>query len=165
MIVLKSILVATDFTEPSANALAYGSDLARSYGATLHLLHVTENIVMSVSPEVGVSIPDFQIDLERKAKESLEKLIIAHELQSLEVVPVVESATSAAAAIVDYAKLKHIDLIIVGTHGRRGFQHLLVGSVAERVVRTAPCPVLAVRAVEHEFIAPDPGHAHLHASH
>jgi nucleotide-binding universal stress UspA family protein len=62
---------------------------------------------------------------------------------------------SPAEEIADYARDASIELIVVGTHGRTGVSHLLVGSVAERVVRTAPCPVLTVRHPEHEFVVPD----------
>jgi nucleotide-binding universal stress UspA family protein len=155
MIVLKNILVATDFGEPSANALAYGRDLARSYNATLHVLHVTEDVMMRYSPEVGFAVPDLQKDLEKAARRELDALITADDLQSLRVVPAIETATSAAAGINAYATAQEIDLIVVGTHGRGAMKQLILGSVAERVVRTAPCPVLAVRAHEREFIAPD----------
>ena len=69
--------------------------------------------------------------------------------------PLSRAPLDAAAAIAAYAKVQLIDLIIVGTHGRGAMKQLIMGSVAERVVRTAPCPVLAVRAHEREFIAPD----------
>lgn len=155
MIVLKNILVATDFSEPSANALAYGRDLARSYDATLHVLHVTEDVMMRYSPEVGFAVPDLQKDLEKASRRELDALITADDLRTLKVVSALEVASSAAAGINAYAKAKEIDLIIVGTHGRGAMKQLIMGSVAERVVRTAPCPVLAVRAHEREFIAPD----------
>jgi len=66
-----------------------------------------------------------------------------------------ETSDHPAEAIVDYARQAEIDLIIMGTHGRTGMSQLLVGSVAERVVRTAPCPVLTVKHPEHEFVHPD----------
>jgi len=69
--------------------------------------------------------------------------------------PVVVTSLWPAEAIVDYAANHAIDVTVIGTHGRRGFEHLLMGSVAERVVRTAPCPVLTVRHPEREFVAPD----------
>lgn len=155
MIVLKNILVATDFSEPSAKALAYGRDLAGSYAATLHVLHVTENIMLRYAPEVGFAVPEMQRDLDRAARKNLEALIGDQDARTPRVIAVLETATNVAAAIVDYARAQEIDLIVVGTHGRGLVQHLLMGSVAERVVRTAPCPVLAVRAHEREFIAPD----------
>ena len=65
------------------------------------------------------------------------------------------TSNAPAVAIVDYARRERIDLIVTGTHGRGAVAHLLMGSVAERVVRTAPCPVLTVRHPEHEFVVPD----------
>lgn len=155
MIVLKNILVATDFSEPSANALAYGRDLARAYNATLHVLHVTEDVLMRYSPEVGFAVPELQKDLEQAARRELDAIITADDVRTLRVVPAIETATGAATGITSYATAQQIDLIIVGTHGRGAVKQFLMGSVAERVVRTAPCPVLAVRAHEREFIAPD----------
>lgn len=155
MIVLKHILVATDFSEPSANALAYGRDLARAYNATLHVLHVTEDVLMRYSPEVGFAVPELQKDLEQAARRELDAIITADDVRTLRVVPAIETATGAANGITSYAAAHQIDLIIVGTHGRGAVKQFLMGSVAERVVRTAPCPVLAVRAHEREFIAPD----------
>ncbi len=155
MIILKSILVATDFSEPSANALNYGRDLARSYNAALHVLHVTEDVLVRYSPEASFVIPEMQADLDRIAERSLAAAITDDDRRTLKVVTALERAGSPANAVVEYAKRHHVDLIIVGTHGRGGVQHLLMGSVAERVVRTAPCPVLTVRAHEREFIAPD----------
>lgn len=155
MIVLKNILVATDFSEPSEKALTYGRDLARSYDATLHILHVTEDIMLRYAPEVGFAVPEMQRDLDRAARRELDKLVTEDDTKTLRVVPALESAANAAAAIVVYAGTHEIDLIVVGTHGRGVVKHLIMGSVAERVVRTAPCPVLAVRAHERDFIAPD----------
>ena len=74
--------------------------------------------------------------------------------------PAVLVSRSAAATIIDYAKRRHVDLIVVGTHGRGPVAHLFMGSGAEQVVRSAPCPVLVVRPNEHEFILPDPVAVH-----
>jgi nucleotide-binding universal stress UspA family protein len=155
MIVLKNILVATDFSEPSAVALAYGRDLARSYSSRLHVLHVVEDVMMRYSPEIGFAVPDLQKDLEKAARRDLDALITADDRNTLSVVPVVESGVNIAAAVTTYAAQHAIDLIIVGTHGRGAVKQFLMGSVAERVVRTASCPVLTVRTNEREFIAPD----------
>lgn len=152
---LKNILVATDFSEPSGVAMAYGRDLARTYNARLHVLHAVENIMIRYSSEVGFAVPDFQGDLETAARRDLDALITDDDRRVLDVVTVVETATNLADAVVDYAKANAIDLIVCGTHGRGAVQHFLMGSVAERVVRTAPCPVLTVRAHERDFIAPD----------
>ena len=74
-----------------------------------------------------------------------------------------ETSDSPAAAIATYAKSADIDLIVLGTHGRSAVEQLLVGSVAERVVRTAPCPVLTVRHPEREFVLPDSAETVAHA--
>ena len=155
MIVLKQILVATDFSEPAAVALAYGRDLARSYNARLHVFHAVEDVMLRYSPEVGFASPELQKNLEAAARRDLEKLITEDDRNTLAIVPVIKTAVNIAAEIVDYAKANAIDLIVTGTHGRGAVKHLLMGSVAERVVRSAACPVLTVHAHERDFIAPD----------
>jgi nucleotide-binding universal stress UspA family protein len=155
MIVLKQILVATDFGESAAVALAYGRDLARTFNARLHVLHAVEDVMLRYSPEVGFASPDLQKNIEAAATRDLEKQITEDDRNTLTVVPVVNTGVNIAAAIVDYAKANQIDLIITGTHGRGAVKHFLMGSVAERVVRTAACPVLTVHAKERDFIAPD----------
>ena len=155
MVILKNILVATDFSEPSTVAMAYGRDMARSYGATLHVLHVVEDMRLRFGPEVGFASTDMQNDFERMAHRDLEAVVTEDDRKTLKVVPVVETHVNVAHGVTDYAAANAIDLIIVGTHGRGAIKKFLMGSVAERVVRTAPCPVLAVREHEREFIAPD----------
>ena len=155
MIILKNILVATDFSDPSAVALAYGRDLARSYGAKLHVLHVVEDVMMRYSPEVVVASPVLQKDLESAARRDLEALITDDDRRTLSITPIVQTSGSAPGGIVEYAREQSIDLIVAGTHGRSAMKQFLMGSVAERVVRTAPCPVLTVRTHERDFLAPD----------
>jgi len=155
MVVLKNILVTTDFSQPSMVALDYGRDLARSYGATLHVLHVVVNSALAYSPELGFATTTLPEDLENEARRQLDALITSDDRNTLRVVAEVESHPSAAAAIIDYAAAKKIDLIVVGTHGRSAITKFLMGSVAEKVVRAAPCPVLTVREHERDFLAPD----------
>jgi nucleotide-binding universal stress UspA family protein len=155
MIALKNILVATDFSAPSVVALNYGRDLARAFGARLHVLHVVDDVLMHYSLEGGLIGEDLQKDLEKVACRDLENQITDDDRRTLAVTPVVQANVGAASGIVEYAKKNAIDLIITGTHGRGAVTHLLMGSVAERVVRIAPCPVLTVHANEREFIAPD----------
>ena len=152
MIVLKNILVSTDFSESAAVALAYGRDLARTFNARLHLAHLVEDVMVRYSPEVSFAVPELQKNLEARAWRNLRALITEDDRH---VVPVVQTCVNIPNAIVEYAKANAIDLVITGTHGRGPIQHLLMGSVAERVVRTAPCPVLTVHAKERDFIAPD----------
>jgi nucleotide-binding universal stress UspA family protein len=154
MVVLKNILVATDFSEPSNVALDYGRDLARAYGSTLHVLHVLEDLT-SRYPDVGFIPIEIQQSVESRARQELDAILTDDDRQTLTLQPHVETRSSIPGGIVDYAKDHQIDLIIVGTHGRGPIKKLFVGSVAERVVRTAPCPVLTVRAHERDFIAPD----------
>lgn len=155
MVAIKNILVATDFSEPSGVALAYGRDLARNYDARLHVLHVVEDVMLRNTPEVGFIGADLQRDAEDLARRELDKLIRDDDRRELDAIGTVTCAANVAAAIVDHAKTHSIDLIVTGTHGRGVVKHFLMGSVAERVVRLAPCPVLTVHARERDFIVPD----------
>ncbi len=156
MILLKNILVATDFEEASDAALNYGRDLARTYGAKLHVLHVAENLFARYRDDGSmVVLPQMQTDVENAARKRLEGLVTDEDRTMLKARPVVLTALGTAEAIVEYAKAHTVDIIVMGTHGRRALAHLLMGSVAERVVRMAPCPVLTVRHPEHEFLVPD----------
>ena len=154
MVAIKNILVATDFSEPSGVALAYGRDLARSYGARLHVLHVVDDVMLHYTPEVAFVGPDLQRDLDERANRELNALITDDD-RLRGALPVIERGLHPAEAIVNYAKANAIDLIVAGTHGRGLVKHFLMGSIAERVVRTAPCPVLTVHAHERDFIVPD----------
>lgn len=157
MILLNSVLVATDFGETSTSALEYGRNLARTFGAKLHVLHVTARVApMSAAEFDPTNIADLQTDIVEDASRQLNQLLIDTDRTQLQAKVMVLASPSPAAAIVDYAKDTHTDVIVVGTHGRGGLSHLLMGSVAEHVVRSAPCPVLVVRPNEHEFILPDP---------
>ena len=152
MIALKNILVATDFSEPSAVALDYGRDLARSYDASLHVLHVIEDLLALHGPEIGFAYADVQRNIEAGVRRDLDAALSADDQQALHARTVITRARNASHAITTYAKDHALDLIIVGTHGRGAIQRFLIGSVAERVMRTAPCPVLTVRADERDFI-------------
>jgi nucleotide-binding universal stress UspA family protein len=154
MIAIRNILVATDFSEPSGVAMAYGRDLARTNHARLHVLHSVDDVNLRSSMEGGL-LGDLQGQLEASARRDLDSLMRDDDRTALGAVAVIRRGVNPADTIVDYAKENSIDLIVTGTHGRGAIQHLLMGSVAERVVRTAPCPVLTVRAHERDFIVPD----------
>jgi nucleotide-binding universal stress UspA family protein len=149
---VKKVLVPTDFSEPSAKALAYGKELARLFKSELHVLHVIEGLVDSF-PVAGyvASLPEFSSGLERHAKRELAELLSETERQELRAVLATRTG-SPSKEIGRYAEEQAADLIVMGTHGRGMMAHLLLGSVAERVVRTAPCPVLTVREREHDFV-------------
>ena len=149
MIVLKSVLVATDFEPASDAALVYGRALAQTFGASLHLLHVAENQFLRPSPAEPAALRVAQ-------QRALNERLTAEDRAGLHARAVIDVSDSPAEAIVEYARAAAVDLIVMGTHGRRAMAQLLMGSVAERVVRTAPCPVLTVRHPEHEFVIPDP---------
>lgn len=156
MIALKNILVATDFGEAADAALAYGRELARTFDSALHVLNVADDVYVRLGGDAYVAVlPDLQKDLEAEAQKQLDALLVDNDPKPLSVKKVVLTSSATAAAIVQYAHDRNIDLIIVGTHGRGAVAHLLMGSVAERVVRTAPCPVLTVRHPEHDFVVPD----------
>lgn len=157
MIALKRVLVATDFGPASESALRYGQALARGFGAELHVLHVVENILTRVMDSYGYAAiaPEVQQDLERAGRKQTEALVSEEDRRELHAVAATVSSNSPADAIVAYARHAGIELIVVGTHGRGAVAHLFMGSVAERVVRLAACPVLTVRHPEHEFVLPD----------
>lgn len=157
MIRLKHVLVATDFSEPSEAALSYGRELARSFGAQLHLIHVAEDVYAWLMPPEGV-VPDFdelQHTLTDGASERVNAVLTDEDRQDLRAEAAVRVSRSTAAAITDFARACEADILVMGTHGRGGAARLFLGSVAEKVLRSAPCPVLVVRRPEHEFIAPD----------
>ena len=156
MVLLDNILIATDFSEPSEAALAYGRELARTFGARMHVLHVTEEAIAAVGvASWPPNLPKLQAEIDEQAWHRLNAILVPEDRARRDVRAIVRHSWSIATAIVDYARREQIDLIVVGTHGRRGPSRALIGSVAERVVRTAPCPVLAVRRPEHDFLTGD----------
>ena len=103
----------------------------------------------------SINLAQLQADLEARALEQLNALVTAEDRAQLAAQVVMRTGNSPAFEIAEYARDAAIDLLVMGTHGRGRVAHLLMGSVAEKVVRMAPCPVLTVRHPEHEFIMPD----------
>jgi len=157
MIMLNNILVATDFGEASEAALRYGRELAKRFDATLHVLTVAENVaIATLGAETFAAIaPELQHQIEATARQALNEAIIDSDHSGPVTRPIVVTSSSPATAIVDYARDHDINLIVMGTNGRGVVEHFLMGSVAERVVRLAPCPVLTVRARERDFVQAD----------
>lgn len=157
MIALKKILVPTDFSEPAANALKYAKALAENFGASLRLLHVIEETSLDyfawTSPMGAPVMTSMRGEMEKNVQKRLDEILSAEEKKRYfaETTIVVGSPFL---EIVRLARAEEIDLIVIGTHGRGPISHMLMGSVAEKVVRKAPCPVLSVRATEHEFVMP-----------
>ena len=139
------ILVPTDFSADADAAVVYALRLASAFGASVGLLHVVENPIAAGvwSSEVYTAeIAGLQINLVRDAEERLRKY--AAEMGAAVTSEV--RTGPAARVILEFAKEHGVDLIVMGTHGRTGLAHALMGSVAERVVRLARCPVLTLRA-------------------
>lgn len=132
------ILAAVDFSAPSDAALAHARVLATAFDARLHLLHVLPNVflraVVGDPRDIESTVVDRMLDRAHTGDGREPRLVAA-----------VERSDDPADEIVRYARTHAIDLIVMGTHGRRGVAHALMGSVAEQVVRGAPCPVLTVR--------------------
>ena len=142
------ILVPTDFSELSGVALEFGQELAERCGASLHLLHVIEDpfVAGAIPSEVYVpDVPALRASLVTEAEAQLASLVPDRVRDALRVTTEV-LVGNAASAICEAAAATPCDLIVMGTHGRTGVAHLFLGSVAEKVVRTAPCPVLTIRS-------------------
>jgi nucleotide-binding universal stress UspA family protein len=146
---IRRILVPTDFGSTSTAAWAFATDLARTLGAELYVLHVVDDLVATVSELPGDGpLRQLQRDLEQSAWDRLGTLSAAKECRDLDVRSAVVASAAAAVAIVDYARDARIDLLVMGTHGRGALSRLMLGSTADHVIRTAPCPVLTIRS-EH----------------
>jgi nucleotide-binding universal stress UspA family protein len=154
MIALKRILLATDFSETSAVALRYARALAEQFQASLGVLHVLEDpLVGYVSECPTPTFAEIRRNMEADAREHLDTLFTEVERSRLHV-QLLTKWGSPFVEIVRVARESGIDLIVIGTHGRGPVKHMLLGSVAEKVVRNSPCPVLTVRHPEHEFVMP-----------
>jgi universal stress protein A len=144
---IKRILVPIDFSDDSLNALAYARDFARPFGAELILLYVVEPIYYATPADLYVTTPNvaFLMDEQRRiGKQQLARLGADMEKKHERFRGVVKVG-SPSQSILDTSKSAHADMVIMSTHGRTGFAHMLLGSVAEKVVRGATCPVLTVR--------------------
>ncbi|HTE53747.1 MAG TPA: universal stress protein [Kofleriaceae bacterium] len=154
MMNIRKILLPTDFSAPSKEAQIWGTELARRYDASLTLFHVYQPVSYAL-PE-GYVLPSASLlaDLEVKLGKSLDEA-----KAELDATPGLRVDTSLVqgvpfAEIVRFAREGAYDLIVIGTHGRTGLRHALLGSVAEKVVRKASCPVLTVRPPGLQFEHP-----------
>ena len=148
MIRIRQILVPTDFSPTSDAALDYAREVAERFGATLQLLHVLQDPFVSgplVAESSLTETPGVRTTILEDAKARLTARLTARDRDRFGAQGEVVFGRGAD-TIIDYAADRGADLIVMGTHGRTGVAHLLLGSVAERVVRTAHWPVLTVRA-------------------
>jgi phosphomannomutase len=152
---IRRILFPTDFSDYSLNALDYAIGLAEDYSAEVHLLHVVPTPDWTVQFEQVAPVLDVEFfeEMEHSAREQMEEIAGQKVRERITVTTAVRRGT-AFLEIVRYAKEEEMDLIVIATHGRTGLKHALFGSVAEKVVRKAPCPVLSIRPEGHDFTMP-----------
>ena len=155
MLVLRDLVVPVDFESTSYHALAYARELAGTFGARLHLIHVLDDtFALRAGTEGSLSsVPELARRAESEARERLDALLTdAH--PKLDAVVVVAISPSPATTIVAYAEQVQASAIVMGTHGRLDEPTNAIGSVAAQVVRTAPCPVLTLRRHPKEAAVP-----------
>ncbi|REJ85939.1 MAG: universal stress protein [Planctomycetota bacterium] len=156
MIQLRHILHPTDFSEPARQAMAYALELAQRFDAELHALYVVPPMAAMPWSSSGY-VPPSMVEAEERhrleAADKLHSLMPSNEGGNPTVQHVVRDGTPFV-RIIEYAREAGIDLIVIGTHGHTGLKQMLLGSVAERVVRKASCPVLTVRPEGHQFVMP-----------
>jgi len=149
MIDLRRILVPIDFSPPARAALSYAAALAQKFGSEVVLLHVVQDLAGFLPDAVAVApiaLPPAE-QLAAAVRQGLEHFVQESKLPGAPLRQEVREGVPHA-EIVEFAREERFDLIVMGTHGRGGLSHMLLGSVTEKVMRTAPCPVLTVR--EHQ---------------
>jgi len=155
MIRLAKLLVPTDFSEDSEQAARYAVELAKRFQAEIHCIHVVDipaDLLSTSDYYMTGPSKQFIDQIREESKKNLEAFAeknlegVGVRTAFLEGSPFVE--------IIRYAHNQEIDLVVIATHGRTGLRHVLFGSVAEKVVRKAPCPVLVVKRKERDFVLP-----------
>jgi nucleotide-binding universal stress UspA family protein len=165
MITLRKIVMTTDLSDHSLAALDYASTLTLLYGAKLYLLHVED---IGPPPMYATHLPDFGAEqFNRQATETARRDLerFAQEKISPDLnVTLAVRIGNPVDEIARFAREEGVDIIVMATHGRTGLKHVLVGSVAERVVRTSPVPVLTVkpRTMRDQFVSTRDVEAELH---
>jgi universal stress protein A len=140
MLQIHRVLVPTDFGQQAEAALHYGAELARLFGARLHVLHVAD---------AGAGVREFPVEANETHSRQLLAALVS---DKRELRPVCECRLGAPAdVILEYAAEQDIDLVVMGTHARDGVARMLLGSVAETVVRKVTCPVLIVHGPAREM--------------
>lgn len=144
MLPFKKILWPTDFSRPSMEALKAANEMASRFSAELFVVHVITPIPSPPGPG-SFDVALYTKELEKSARKSLEDIVNNKVAAGVESRYFIRSG-NAADEIVRVSEEKKVDLIVIATHGETGWRHLIFGSVAEKVVRTATCPVLSIRA-------------------
>jgi nucleotide-binding universal stress UspA family protein len=146
MLQLKKVLVPTDFSAASELALRYGKEMAKTFRATLYVLHVADDPVLFAV----TTSSEYRAEAVSASNVKLEQLIRGS-VGDMEHVELLSKCGSAASEIIDFVKDEQIDLVVMGSHGHGAIASMLLGNVAEHVVRHSLCPVMTVRSPEHDF--------------
>jgi nucleotide-binding universal stress UspA family protein len=152
MLPFKKILWPTDFSEASFKALEAVKEIASKFSGAIWALHVVQPFP-AFSAELTVSLPAFEQELIAASRSSLDKALQERGGAELAIHPVIKLGKPAE-EIVRFATEEHIDLIIIATHGESAFNHFIFGSVAEKVIRLATCPVLVIRVAAAKAAQP-----------
>ena len=153
MISIKNILCPIDYSVYSEKALKYAIEFAEKYNAKLYLMHVLDIRIYDITDPELYNVNVIDKETINKLRERLHKCISEDTRKNIEVETLVIEGVPFA-EIIKKAREYKVDLIVLGTHRRTGLSHAIMGSVAEKVVRKAPCPVLTIRHPEHDFVMP-----------
>ena len=145
------ILFPTDCSESAENASRYALSLAKKYGSKVYVIHVIEPFTYTT--EFGLDFSAQLKEMEASARRLLDDVAASIKKNNLDVESVLITGEPFV-EIIKYARKEQVDLIVMATHGRSGIEHMLMGSVAEKVVRKSPCPVLTIKKSGQTFTMP-----------
>jgi nucleotide-binding universal stress UspA family protein len=156
MVQIANILYPTDFSDLSLHAMKYATFLCEKLGATLHCLHVVDDSYLQYwlaadMPAMPVGPPVEEVMA--AGRKQLEEFVAAHAPAGVKVVQAVRRGRPFL-EIINHAREKSVDLVVMGTHGRTALRQVLMGSVADKVLHKSPCPVMTVRSPKHPFEMP-----------
>jgi universal stress protein A len=151
MIKIEGVLVPVDFSKQSILATKFAASLAQEYNSKLYLMHVREHLPIYVQTEF-TDYEAFQKRRNEEDKTELSRIIPQAIKEMIPVEEILEFGSPAHHAIVKTARELDVDLIVIATHGRTGLSHVMLGSVAEHVIRHAPCPVFVVRNPKDKYV-------------
>ena len=138
---VKEILVPIDFSDVSQAALEFAVVVAERFDAEMHVLHVDDDPILNAP----TTSDDFRQESSDKSKQQLDQLLDQQVKQGLRMVLAARCSTDTTQAILDYIEEFNVDLIVMGAKGRSALANMLMGSVAEDLMRKAPCPVITIR--------------------
>lgn len=147
----EKILFPTDFSESAENASRYAMSLAKKYGSKVYVIHVIEPFTYTT--EFGLDFSAQLKEMEASARRLLDDIVASIKRNNLDVESVLITGEPFV-EIIKYARKEQVDLIVMATHGRSGIEHMLLGSVAEKVVRKSPCPVMTIKKSGQTFTMP-----------